>query len=136
MITAIDTNVIIDIFRDDPEFVQASTTAVRKCLENGRLVACEVVWAEVRALFPSQKQFHSRINELHIQLLPIDEAAATFAGETWKIYRARGGNRSRLLPDFLVGSHALMQSDRLLTRDSGFYRDYFKNLRIFSPVKS
>ena len=48
-------------------------------------------------------------------------------------YRQRGGNRSRTVADFLIGAHAMMQCDALITRDAGFYRDYFKGLKVIVP---
>lgn len=64
----------------------------------------------------------------------IDVKAALMASEFWKKYRKRGGARLRILPDFLIGAHALEYADRLLSRDSGFYRRYFTNLRVFDPA--
>ena len=55
------------------------------------------------------------------------------AGEMQRRYRARGGGRLRTVPDFIVGAHALLQCDGLITRDDGFFRDYFKGLKIVVP---
>ncbi|KFA37824.1 DNA-binding protein, partial [Xanthomonas vasicola pv. musacearum NCPPB 4384] len=35
--------------------------------------------------------------------------------------------------DFLIGAHAMLQCDGLITRDEGFFRDYFKGLKIVVP---
>jgi len=62
-----------------------------------------------------------------------DTEVAFSAGETWNVYRNSGGKRDRIITDFLIGAHALLKADRLLTRDRGFYRDYFKRLVILNP---
>jgi len=63
----------------------------------------------------------------------VSSEAAVAAGRAWRIYRQGGGRRDRLIPDFLVGAHARLQADRLLTRDRAFYRTYFDDLQIVDP---
>lgn len=58
------------------------------------------------------------------------------AGATWKLYRTAGGSRDRVVADFLIGAHAQASADRLLTRDRGFYRRYFKELALLDPTLS
>ncbi len=133
MITAVDTNVLLDVFGSDPVFGPASANAVRAALREGRLVACEVVWAEVAGSFASAAAVQDVFDRLNLEFSPLSVETALEAGAAWRAYRARGGTRSRVIVDFLIGAHALLQADRLLTRDRGFYRSYFKRLTIMDP---
>lgn len=134
MITALDTNVVLDVLWVDPQFAGLSARNILRCAAEGRLVACEVVWAELSATFPSDTAFLSAMDGMDVAFSPIGAASAITAGEIWREYRAGGGSRFRLLPDFLVAGHALHQADRLLTRDRGFYRSYFPGLTILDPT--
>lgn len=135
MITAVDSNVLLDVFAPDPTFGPRSGAAIRTALAEGRLVACEVVWAEVAGSFPSVATAHAAFHRLNLEFSPLTAAAALEAGAAWKAYRARGGVRTRVAADFLIGAHALSQADRLLTRDRGIYRSCFKRLVIFDPSR-
>ena len=134
MITAIDTNVLLDVFGADPTFGPRSKEAVRACLHRGRLVACEVVWAELAACFASADAVRDAMTRLGVEFDGLDTDAALAAGAAWKRYRDRGGRRQRVIADFLIGAHALGRAGRLLTRDRGFYRSYFRGLRILDPT--
>lgn len=133
MITAVDTSVLIDVFGADPRFGAASAAALRKCLNEGAVVACEAVWGETRAAFPSDDEFLQTMQTSGIGFSPTTQKAATLAGTAWKKYRALGGQRVRVIADFLIGAHAAAQCDRLLTRDRGYYRKYFGRIAIVDP---
>jgi predicted nucleic acid-binding protein len=74
------------------------------------------------------------MTDLGVSFEPLGEAAALKAAEAWRRYRARGGNRTRIVNDFMIGAHALSVADRLLTRDRGFYRKYFVGLHVLDPT--
>ncbi|MBV8450916.1 MAG: type II toxin-antitoxin system VapC family toxin [Deltaproteobacteria bacterium] len=133
MITAVDTNVLLDIFGADPKFGEVSAEAVRQCLSEGALIGCEAVWAETATAFRSSEKFRRAMADLGVTFEPLSEAAAVKAAEAWRRYRARGGRRIRIVSDFLIGAHAISAADRLLTRDRGFYRRYFTGLKVLDP---
>lgn len=135
MITAVDTSVLIDIFRADRNFGPASREALRTCRVEGSLIACDPVWAEVTSNFPASEAAREAMNRFEISYTAFTVDAAVAAGEAWRDYRRRGGPRTRVITDFLVGAHAFEQADRLLTRDRGFYRSYFKPLSVVDPGK-
>ncbi len=99
------------------------------------MLACAAVWAETAAVFGSEAPFHAAMRTLDIGFSECSETAAFRAGQVWRQYRAAGGSRKRIATDFLIGAHALSKDARLLTRDSGFYRDYFKGLEILDPTQ-
>jgi predicted nucleic acid-binding protein len=133
VITAVDSSVLLDVLLDDPKHGSGSLASLRRARGEGALVACPVVWAEVCAAAPGTPALRDRLVAAGISFDPFDEACAQKAGEIWAAYRAAGGKRERLIPDFLVGAHALVKGARLLSRDRGFFRVYFKGLTVVEP---
>jgi predicted nucleic acid-binding protein len=135
VITAVDTSVLLDVFGGDRRFGPASAAALRESIGQGSLIACEVVWAEVAAFFPSPQRTQEAMDRLGVAFTEISREVALGAGAAWRRYRRRGGRRDRVVADFLIGAHAMAETDRLLTRDRGFYRTYFASLRILDPTQ-
>ena len=136
MITAVDTNVLLDIFTNDPAFGLGSASALRNCLAEGALVACDVVWAETLSVFPTDRQIENVMAELQIAFSPTPAKAAARAGRLWRMAReSKTPRRERVVADFLVAAHAAECADRLLTRDRGFYRAHFKGLALVDPQR-
>ena len=134
MITAVDTNVLLDIFGDDGEFGRRSASVLRRCIAEGSLIACEVVWAETGAWFPDAQAAEQALSTLRVGYSPLTATSALAAGRAWQAYRKAGGSRERVIADFLIAAHATAQADRLLTRDRGFYRSHFAGLLIVDPL--
>jgi len=133
VITAVDSSVLIDVFGADSTFGSRSADAVRRCLSEGALIACEVVWVETGVIFERDGDFREAMRKLGVGYSPIEQKTTSMASRAWRKYLARGGRRQRVAADFLVGAHALEQASRLLTRDRGFYRDYFARLAVVDP---
>lgn len=135
MITALDTNILLDIWLPDPVFGPKSWDALMKADEEGGLIICEVVYAELASQFPNQAAFDARLDDLDIKVTAVPRAAAYRAGVARMSYLREGGKRTRILPDFLIAAHASVVADRFLTRDQGFYRTHFPNLKLIDPGK-
>ena len=132
MITAVDTNIFLDLLIPNARFVDSSKEKLEKAHGEGELIVCEVVWAELASQFVDQPAIEAFLRDAGIRRVPATEDALFAAGLAWKTYRARRGARLRgrqhIVSDFLIGAHALHQADRLLSRDRGFYAAYFEEL--------
>ena len=128
MTTAADTNILIDLFRDDSHYAVQSSERLNLARMRGPVIICPVVYGELVPAFSSKAELDDALSSIGIALSPINDTIAYEAGRRWQRYRQAGGTRARLLPDFLIGAHALTAADTFLTRDRGFYRTYFPEL--------
>ncbi len=125
MITAVDTSVILDVLTRDPAHGPSSLVLLERAYDEGGLVISDVVYAELAPQYANQEEQNLALSHLGISLVPSGLETAYLAGRKWSLYRKAGGSRTRLLADFLIGAHAQTHAQRLLTRDRGFFRQYF-----------
>ena len=138
---AVDSSVLIDLLGDD---IRADTAeaCLRMALAGGPVVLCDVVVSEITAGLGHGAEIMDVVEEMGMRYLPVEQRAAVRAGEMQRRYnerlRTKGHERvdSRAVPDFIVGAHALLQCKALITRDAGFFRDYFKGLKVIVPKAS
>lgn len=135
MITAVDTNVLLDILVPNQEFCEASVQALEKGANSGSLVICDLVYAELCIHFSTQRECDHFLEDTEIRAERLEREAHFLASRTWLAYRQQGGTRSRILADFLIGAHAQTSAGQLLSRDRGFYRKLFPSLRVIDPSR-
>ena len=106
MITAVDSNVLIDIFGEDPTFFNTSSRALTAALAKGALVCSDVVYAEVAAQFGDRVKLDRSLEILSVVYSPLSADAAFMAGAAWKAYRRTRGKRDRMVADFCTSATA------------------------------
>jgi predicted nucleic acid-binding protein len=138
-VIALDSNVLIDFIGNDPSAADAADSALRRALAGGPVVVCDVVLAEIVTGLGDGAAVVDKIEALGIDFLPLERRSAVRAGEMQRRYAQRRRQAPlhheapRVVADFLIGAHALLQCQGLVTRDAGFFRDYFKGLKVIVP---
>lgn len=134
MITALDSNVLIDLLGEETRFTAPAIAALDAARSQGALLICPPVAAEISSHFSSADAMEETLAEMGITLDPLPLASLHLAGTIFVRYRQRSAKpKDRMLVDFLVGAHALHKADHLLTRDRGYYRTYFPRLLLVEP---
>lgn len=156
MTAAVDTNILLDILLPDPGHVEQSLSRLNMYGKKHRLVISEIVYAELASQFSAQDKLQQFLLDTSISLVYCGPDALWAAARAWKSYtknrtrdfkcKACGKlhpleckecssailSRQHILPDFIIGGHALFHADYLLTRDRGFYKGYFPELELLT----
>ncbi len=128
MITAVDTSVLLDIFRGDERHGPESRERLKAAYDAGAVVICDIVYAELVPAFDDRTFLDETLRQINASLSPITTDIAYEAGLRWQRYRRAGGPRERIITDLLIGAHAVSAAGAFLTRDRGFYASYFPEL--------
>ncbi len=132
MKTAVDSSVLFDIVKGAPG-AAAAQRALEAALAHGSLCVCAVVVAELGRYFADAQELKEFLGDCQIDHDPLNMDAALEAARIMRGYARNKGPRERVAPDFLIGAHALRQTDALLTTDAGFFRNYFDGLSVVTP---
>ena len=129
----IDSNILLDVMTEDPQWFDWSSEALERCAEASVLVINPVIYAEVSIRFKTIEELEDALPRGIFERRDIPWEAAFLAGKCFMKYRRAGGAKVAPLPDFFIGAHAAVERLGLLTRDSSRYRAYFPTVSIVAP---
>jgi len=129
----VDSNIILDVFLDDPNWAEWSASKLEKFSATTKLFINSVVYSEVSIGFNRIEELESALNRAGFQLLEIPKEALFLAGKAFLKYRKNRGTKRSPLPDFYIGAQAAVFEMALITRDVVRYRTYFPTVRLISP---
>ena len=132
----VDSNVILDIFEDDPVWYSWSEAQLEHYGALGALYINPIIYAEISIGFLKIEDVEEAIALCGFDMLDIPKAALFDAGKASIAYRKRGGSKTSPLPDFFIGAHAEASNLALLTRDAARYATYFPAIPVDCPINA
>lgn len=129
----VDSNVILDILTEDPDWYEWSAAALERYAEDAVLAINPIIYAEVSVGFDRIEDLDETLPPEFFRRAPLPWEAGFLAGKCFLLYQKRGGKKRAPLPDFYIGAHAAVGGMALLTRDAGRYRTHFPKLNILAP---
>ena len=131
--TLVDTNVLLDVVTNDVRWADWSVRQLDSAAVNGALAVNNVIYAEFSLRFTKIEALDAVLKEAGITMAAMPRSALFLAGKAFQRYRAAGGVRTGVLPDFFIGAHAAVAGLTLLTRDAQRYRTYFPKIDLVAP---
>jgi predicted nucleic acid-binding protein len=129
----VDTNVLVDVLEDDPQWAEWSAAQLRAQAQVHELSINPVVYAELSLVFDSVSALDRALHDMGLVLLELPRPALFLAGRAFVKYRREGGRRSSVLADFFIGAHAAVLGCGILTRDARRYRHHFPRVPLIVP---
>jgi len=129
----VDTNVLLDVFEEDSEWVNWSQDRLDSASATDALAINSVIYSELSIVFDRIEELEAVIKEASLAIEDIPREALFLAGKAFLRYRRSRGSQRSVLPDFYIGAHAAVMQWPLLTRDAARYRSYFPTVSLIAP---
>jgi predicted nucleic acid-binding protein len=129
----VDTNVLVDVLQNDPQWAEWSIGQLRAQAQLHELAINPVVYAELSLSFSTFEALDRVVATMELAVHEVPRPALFLAGKAYLQYRRRGGSKAQVLPDFFIGAHAAVEGWSLLTRDANRFRTYFPGLQVIAP---
>ena len=129
----VDTNVLVDVLEDDPDWADWSVRQLRAQSQVHELLINPVIYAELSLTFESVEALDEATEDMGITVREIPRPALFLAGKAFVKYRRGGDQKGNVLADFFIGAHAAVLGCPILTRDARRYRGYFPSVHLIIP---
>ena len=130
----VDTNVLVDVLEDDPQWSEWSVGQLRAQSKIHRLAINPIIYAELSLTFSTAEALDLAIEDLDLVMVEIPRPALFLAGKAFIRYRRQGGTKSNVLGDFFIGAHAAVSGLVVVTRDTRRYASYFPSVVMVAPT--
>ena len=129
----VDSNVILDLFLNDPQWADWSETTLNELGAANELIINPIVYTELSIGFKRIEELEDATERAGLYMLEIPKEALFLAGKVFLQYRRNQGTKSSPLPDFFIGAHAAVLNVGLITRDVTRYQTYFPTVNLICP---
>lgn len=130
----VDTNVLVDVLEDEPEWADWSIRQLRAQSKVHPLAINPVIYAELSLTFSTVEALDETVENLGLAVMELPRPALFLAGKAFMRYRRQGGKKNNVLADFFIGAHAAVLGCSVLTRDPRRYQTYFPSVRLVTPL--
>jgi len=129
----VDTNVLVDVLENDPEWADWSIGQLRAQSKIHRLGINPIIYSELSLTFSTVEALDTAIENMGLSVIEVPRPALFLAGKAFVRYRRQGGTKSNVLDDFFIGAHAAVSGHAILTRDPRRFAAYFPSVKLIAP---
>lgn len=129
----VDTNVLVDVLENDPDWADWSIAQLQAQSKVHQLAINPIIYAELSLTFSTVEALDRVLDGMELRMLEIPKPALFLAGKAFVQYRRTGGIKSNVLGDFFIGAHAAVSQLPVLTRDIRRYKNYFPSIKLVAP---
>lgn len=148
MSLTIDSNILLSLLIDD-KLAENALSLLSENRNHDYLIN-EIIYLELLSFFENDTLLNKKLSHLEIEIADRGVKNSLLLIKAWKKYLkqktfhcpscgslqkitcSKCGSiiktRQKILPDFLIGEFALSNTDGIITFDSSFYKNYFKDL--------
>ena len=131
----VDTNVLVDILENDPDWADWSVAQLQAQSKVHRLCINPIIYAELSLTFSTTEALDKVLDSMELHLLEVPKPALFLAGKAFLQYRRSGGVKNNVLGDFFIGAHAAVSGFTVLTRDARPFKHYFPSVPVVAPAQ-